>query len=150
MDWTDHYYEFRRAYTMPKQMFPYDLHGHKADNPPWAWQWNVPRSKGTGTPYRVSVRRMTHLMNNEVIWGCDCAAGKNGSPSCQHRMRVQYDLVTQQDMLRNLPEHVREIAAPNVQVVTVRALFGVSLNNASGSKVVAYDTAGRRNLKAVF
>jgi hypothetical protein len=87
---------------------------------------------------------MTHLMNNEVIWGCDCAAGKNGHPSCQHRMRVQYDLVTQPDMLRNLPEKVREIAAPNVKVVQP------NMNNASGSKVVAYDAAGRRNLKAVL
>jgi hypothetical protein len=65
-------------------------------------------------------------------------------PIFPYNQRVQYDLVTQPDMLRNLPEHVREIAAPNVKVVQPNT------NNASGSKGVAYDAAGRRNLKAVF
>lgn len=80
------------------------------------WAWNVPRSKGTGTPYTVSVR----WLGDEVFWGCNCMAGKNGHPSCQHRMRVQFEIVTVKDMLKNLPLHVREIVAPSFSALPTR------------------------------
>jgi hypothetical protein len=128
---------------MPKKVFPYNLFGREGTYP-WAWTWDVPTSKGTGTPYVVSVRRLEGDGETPIMWGCNCQAGKNGHPICQHRQRVMYDIVTQPDMLRNLPERIREIAAPNVKVVQP------NMSNASGSKVVAYDAAGRRNLKAVF
>lgn len=99
---------------MPKKIFPYNQHGHSGTYP-WTWAWDVPTSKGTGTPYVVSVRRMT--TTNEVIWGCNCQAGRNGHPICQHRQRVMYEIVTVEDMLRNLPENIRELVAPNLKVV---------------------------------
>lgn len=119
---------------MPKPIFPYSHQGHTG-TAPWVWAWDVPRSKGTGKPYTVSVRRMNDL--KEIIWGCDCMAGKNGQPSCQHRMRVQYDLITVEDMLRNLPDYVREIAAPNLKVVQP------NMDRASGDRAIRLDE-GRR------
>lgn len=119
---------------MPKKLFPYNQQGFAATYP-WVWTWNVPRSKGTGTPYKVSVRMMT--TTNEIIWGCDCTAGRNGAPSCQHRMRVQYDLVTVPGMLLELPAHVREIAAPNlVAVHSTTGDRGIQPEGMRGLKVV--------------
>jgi hypothetical protein len=103
---------------MPKKLFPYNQQGFEARYP-WVWTWNVPRSKGTGTPYKVSVRTMVDTDGKTItLWGCDCTAGRNGAASCQHRMRVQYDLVTVPGMLLGIPAHVREIAAPNLVAVS--------------------------------
>jgi hypothetical protein len=40
---------------MPKKQFPYNQKG-RLGTYPWLWAWDVPTSKGTGTPYVVSVR----------------------------------------------------------------------------------------------
>lgn len=119
---------------MPKKIFPYNQHGH-AGTYPWTWAWDVPTSKGTGTPYVVSVRRMA--TTNEIIWGCNCTAGRNGHPICQHRQRVMYEIVTVEDMLRNLPANIRELVAPNLTVVQPKT------NMSSGTRVVELNT-GRR------
>lgn len=100
---------------MPKKgEHPYNRLG-RLGTYPWRWAWEVPTSKGTGTPYIVSVRGAT--IDAETIWGCNCAAGKNGHPSCQHRMRVKYDIVTVPNMLANLPAEVRALVAPNTSVI---------------------------------
>lgn len=106
---------------MPKKMFPYNQKGREGTSP-WLWAWDVPRSKGTGTPYVVSVRDFTSPDGTgEVIWGCNCAAGRNGHPSCQHRMRVRYEIVTVPNMLANLPMKVREIVAPNFSALPTKS-----------------------------
>lgn len=125
---------------MPKQMFPYNQRGRESDNG-WNWAWDVPRSKGTGTPYVVSVRRMTHT--GEVIWGCNCAAGRNGHPSCQHRMRVQFEIVTVQGMLASLPFKVREMVAPDFAAIQPKQVY-----SAPTARELMQD--GDRRLKVVI
>jgi len=125
---------------MPKQMFPYNQRGRESDSG-WNWAWDVPRSKGTGTPYVVSVRRMTNT--GEVIWGCNCAAGRNGHPSCQHRMRVQFEIVTVQGMLASLPLKVRELVAPNFAAIQPKQVY-----NAPTARELMQD--GDRRLKVVI
>jgi len=101
---------------MPKKLFPYNQQD-KVGMQPWLWTWNVSNSKGTGT-YKVSVRQMDDAGHRITLWGCNCTAGKNGAATCQHRMRVQYDLVTVPGMLMGIPEYVRAIAAPNLVAIS--------------------------------
>lgn len=96
---------------MPKKQFPYNQKG-RLGTYPWLWAWDVPTSKGTGTPYVVSVRDV----NGAPEWGCNCMAGKNGHPTCQHRMRVQYDLATVPYMINQLSRPVRDVVAPHAIV----------------------------------
>ena len=104
------------AQPMPKKSAPYNHRGREGTSP-WFWAWDVPTSKGTGTPYIVSVRANINGAPFEAIWGCNCAAGRNGHPSCQHRMRVLYEIVTVQGMLASLPLDVRRIVAPDFAAV---------------------------------
>lgn len=144
MDWTANYHALMED-TMPKKKgelrtpTPYNQQG-KEGTYPWKWRWDVPTSKGTGTPYVVSVRENVNGANFAPIWGCNCAAGKNNNPLCQHRQRVQYDIVTAPNMLRNLPSHIRSLVAPNLNVV--------QSNLAAGDRGIQPE--GTRGLKVVL